>query len=119
MSPSPPRHLVTTITPPLSPRHYRTIISSQPPPTSSPLQPPTAADASPPLPSRQPPTCNTTAISEPPLHHLYFSIIGWGCPPLNHHRGGGPKTVQPPQPHVVVSDCDGATPSEASGWSAV
>nr|GEZ94221.1 uncharacterized mitochondrial protein AtMg00810-like [Tanacetum cinerariifolium] len=38
MSPSPPRHLVTTITPPVSPRHYRTIISSQPPPSSSPLR---------------------------------------------------------------------------------
>nr|GEU93933.1 hypothetical protein [Tanacetum cinerariifolium] len=38
-----------------------------------------------------------------------------GCPPPNHHRGGGRMTVQPPQPHLVVSGCDGATPSEASG----
>nr|GFB81097.1 hypothetical protein [Tanacetum cinerariifolium] len=39
----------------------------------------------------------------------------WGCPPPNHHRGGGRTTVQPPLPHLVVSGCDGATPSEASG----
>nr|GEU58522.1 hypothetical protein [Tanacetum cinerariifolium] len=43
----------------------------------------------------------------------------WGCPPPNHHRGGGRTTVQPPQPHLVVLGCDGATPSEASGWSTV
>nr|GEV60899.1 hypothetical protein [Tanacetum cinerariifolium] len=41
-----------------------------------------------------------------------------GCPPPNHHRGGGRTTVQPPQPHLVASGCDGATPSEALGWSA-
>nr|GEV53533.1 hypothetical protein [Tanacetum cinerariifolium] len=33
-----------------------------------------------------------------------------GCLPPNHHRGGGRTTVQPPQPHLVVSSCDGATP---------
>nr|GEX71293.1 hypothetical protein [Tanacetum cinerariifolium] len=40
-----------------------------------------------------------------------------GCPPPNHHRGGGRTAIQPPQPHLVVSGYDGATPSEASGWS--
>nr|GEX22665.1 hypothetical protein [Tanacetum cinerariifolium] len=41
-----------------------------------------------------------------------------GCPLPNHHRGGGRTTVQPPQPHLVVSGCDGATTSEESGRSA-
>nr|GEY21116.1 retrovirus-related Pol polyprotein from transposon TNT 1-94 [Tanacetum cinerariifolium] len=38
-----------------------------------------------------------------------------GCLPPNHHRGGGRTTVQPPQPHLVVSGCDGVILSEASG----
>nr|GEY29769.1 hypothetical protein [Tanacetum cinerariifolium] len=61
------------------------------------------------------------------LHRLYYGILylvvdwSWlisnrGCPPPNQHRGGGRTTVQPPQPHLVVSSCDGATTSEASGW---
>ncbi|GJS59480.1 integrase, catalytic region, zinc finger, CCHC-type containing protein [Tanacetum coccineum] len=38
-----------------------------------------------------------------------------GCPPPNHHHGGGQTTVQPPQPHLVVLGCDGATPWDVSG----
>nr|GEY80338.1 hypothetical protein [Tanacetum cinerariifolium] len=58
----------------------------------------------------------TTATVE--LMKLLFSCLfsrAWGCPPPNNHCGSGRTTVQPPQPHLVVSGCDGATPSEASG----
>nr|GEU60311.1 hypothetical protein [Tanacetum cinerariifolium]GEY88678.1 hypothetical protein [Tanacetum cinerariifolium] len=62
------------------------------------------------------------------LHRLYCEILNlvvdwsWlmsnsGCSPPNHHCGGGRTTVQPPQPHLMVSGCDGATTSEESGWS--
>nr|GEV45601.1 hypothetical protein [Tanacetum cinerariifolium] len=41
---------------------------------------------------------------------VMVKISNRGCLPPNHHRGGGWTTVQPPQPHLVVSGCDGDPP---------
>nr|GEZ45609.1 hypothetical protein [Tanacetum cinerariifolium] len=60
------------------------------------------------------PTETTAASTAFPAAAAVMVVCG-GCPPPNHHRGGGRTTVQPPQPHLVVSGCDGATPSKASG----
>nr|GEV57807.1 hypothetical protein [Tanacetum cinerariifolium] len=54
----------------------------------------------------------------PPRVDWVMVMSNSGCTPPNHHCGGGRMTVQPPQPHLVVSGCDGATTSKASGRSA-
>nr|GEW47264.1 ribonuclease H-like domain-containing protein [Tanacetum cinerariifolium] len=54
----------------------------------------------------------------PPRVDWVMIMSNSGCSPPNHHCGGGRTMVQPPQPHLVVSGCDGATTSEASRRSA-
>nr|GFB10771.1 hypothetical protein [Tanacetum cinerariifolium] len=76
-----------------------------------------------PLTHRNPHSSNSDGFSSRRRRRDGLWMAEWpppprSCPQPNHHCGGGRATVQPPQPHLVVSGCDGATPSEASGWSA-
>ncbi|GKC13572.1 gag-pol polyprotein [Tanacetum coccineum] len=54
-------------------------------------------------------------------YHDIFNMLTHevGCPPPNHHCGGGRTTIQPPQPHHVVPGCGGATPRGALLCSAL
>nr|GEX46010.1 reverse transcriptase domain-containing protein [Tanacetum cinerariifolium] len=99
------------------------------PPLPTPLA--TTSTAIPPQPPLTPATtagATATAVAFPAAVAAVVGC-GWhishhrrasnrGCPPPNHHRGSGRTTVQPPQLHLVVSGCDGATPGEVSGCSA-
>ncbi|GJX02990.1 hypothetical protein Tco_0188906 [Tanacetum coccineum] len=118
-SPSPPRYLhlrptfITISAAHTTPRYHQpspnTILTIPPPPSHNLRRTTTTT-----IPLS--PTSATPSPFPPQIHHHCHAttFIPLGYPPPNHHRGGGRTTVQPPQPHLVVSGCDGATPWDAS-----
>nr|GEY71720.1 hypothetical protein [Tanacetum cinerariifolium] len=99
--------------------HHGHLSRLTPLPRCHPPPSPPAASITPPLVTTYT-TAGTTTTAAAATAVVGLWVADWpppprGCLPPNNHRGGGRTTVQPPQPHLVVSGCDGATPSEASG----